>query len=91
MVPDNCTKYEQNHHIRKIAIITQIWTTAACKIEFGCVPNLSSYGHFFSINFECCHISEKNVIFFHICYGYQVQCIAHACKKNSILLFAKSE
>ena len=37
------------------------WVTNVYKIKFGCVANLSNYGYF-SIKFECCDISEKNVV-----------------------------
>ena len=38
------------------------WSTDACKIEFGSVPNLSNYGYFFIIFSVCCDVSEKNVV-----------------------------
>ena len=50
------------------------WAADACEIEFGSVPNLSNYGNFF-INFECCDISEKNLMILFI-FGT----VAEACE-----------
>ena len=54
---------------------------AASNIEFGCVPKLSNYGNFFSIKFQCCDISEKNVIFFFI--------FVTVIRYNALLMLAK--
>ena len=57
------------------------WAADAFKTEFGSVANLSSYGIYFFRNLEYCDSSVKSVmIYFHIWYSYQVQCIAHTGK-----------
>ena len=45
------------------------WVAHVCKIEFGSVPNLINYGHFF-IHFVCLLID-----FIHIWHTNQVSCV----------------